>query len=180
MFCFFFFFLLLILLIIFIKLPAIVTLKLPYPTNSSQIHYLTFHFNSFNNNNIINIKMEGLIKGLVDVAIGGADHNDGQEEHGERSWADLVSGDQDQVSDSTMSTRHSHFSSFICQDHVISKFYLYFCRITLVLNLIGSSSTTSNRHSGPTHPKRSHFFIFVLNSPKICNLTHSLIMLWPL
>ncbi|XP_047155754.1 poly(U)-specific endoribonuclease-A-like [Vigna umbellata] len=40
--------------------------------------------------------MDGLIKDLVDLAIGGADHNDRQEEHGERSWADLVSGDQDQ------------------------------------------------------------------------------------
>ncbi|KAK7346794.1 hypothetical protein VNO80_21317 [Phaseolus coccineus] len=40
--------------------------------------------------------MDGLIKGLVDVALGGADHNDRQEERGERSWADLVSGDQDQ------------------------------------------------------------------------------------
>lgn len=53
------------------------------------------------------------MKDLVDLAIGGADHNDRQEEHGERSWADLVSGDQDQVSDSTMSILHSHFSTFI-------------------------------------------------------------------
>ncbi|XP_020231251.1 poly(U)-specific endoribonuclease-B [Cajanus cajan] len=39
--------------------------------------------------------MEGIIKGLIDVAIG-PDHADREEERGDRSWADLVSGDPHQ------------------------------------------------------------------------------------